>query len=92
MQRRPLARQMQRRILDVFQERQHELRHRLRQCLQLLRHKLYEVVYFCISNFAPSDFIIFKNEGDDVKTVSKFFIFNLAPVNTAKINVDIHIR
>ena len=47
--------------------------------------------YFCISNFAPKFFIIFKNDGEEVKTVSKLFIFVLAPVNKASTNDDIHI-
>ena len=29
--------------------------------------------------------LIFKNDGEEVKTVSKFLIFVLAPVNNAKI-------
>ena len=52
---------------------------------------LFVCFYFCISNFAPNDFIIFKNEGEEVKTVSKFFIFVFAPVNIAKTKVDIAI-
>ena len=35
--------------------------------------------------------MIFKKDGEDVKTVSKFLIFVLAPVKTDKIKVDIQI-
>jgi len=42
--------------------------------LQHHRHKLFLNNYFLASNFAPKCFIIFKNEGEEVKTVSKFFI------------------
>ena len=38
------------------------------------------------------DIVIFKNDGEDVYTVSKFRITVLAPVKQAKINADIHIR
>ena len=34
--------------------------------------------------------MILKKDGDDVKTVSKFLIFVLAPVIKAKTNEDIH--
>ena len=47
--------------------------------LELLTHNYYNI------------FIILKKDGDDVKTVSKFLIFVLAPVNNARINEDIHI-
>ena len=38
------------------------------------------------------DIVIFKNDGEDVYTVSKFRITVLAPVKQAKTNEDIHIR
>ena len=61
--------------------------------IQLLRHhhKKFEKIYFCISNFAPNDFIIFKKDGEEVKTVSKFLILAFAPVNIAKTKDDIQI-
>ena len=51
----------------------------------------FELIYFCISNLAPKLLIIFKNDGDEVFTVSKFLILVFAPVSTAKINADIQI-
>ena len=35
--------------------------------------------------------MIFKNEGEEVKTVSKFFITVLIPVTAARIKADIQI-
>ena len=49
------------------------------------------MIYFCTSYLAPNNFINFKKDGEDVNTVSKFFIFVLAPVRTAKMKVDIAI-
>ena len=47
--------------------------------------------FFLISYFPPKNFIIFKNDGDDVLTVSKFLISEFIPVNKDNIDVDIQI-